>query len=169
MQEQALEKVVTCEKKKQLTVRDWVVTVALSALVVFLIRTFILGIAIVEGPSMENSIYEGDRVVYLKVLSPEVEDVVIVNTDTGSKIIKRVIAVEGDTVEIKNGVLYVNGEKKEEEYIKEPMVDTEYEKMEVGEGEIFVMGDNRNVSADSRWYGTFDLKEQYEGKVVLTF
>lgn len=168
LQEKANE-LKTHKNDQELSIKDWAITIALSTIVVILIRVFVLGVAIVEGPSMENTIFEGEKVVYFKMLSPEVDDIVIVDTETGSRIIKRVIALEGDTVEIKDGILYVNGEKKEEEYIKEPMMDTEYEKIEIGEGEIFVMGDNRNVSADSRWYGTFDLDDQYVGKVVLTF
>ncbi|MED4285516.1 signal peptidase I [Priestia megaterium] len=160
---------VARRKQNQASSKEWIFSFAFAIIVVFLLRTFVVGLAIVDGPSMLNTIQDGDRIVYSKLSKPDKGDIVVVVTPDGTKIIKRVIGLEGDTVEIKNGILYVNGKEKKEDYIMEPMFDYDYEKITVPKGKIFVMGDNRNISADSRKYGTFDLKEHYEGKVVLEF
>lgn len=138
---------------------------AVIFLVVF-VRLFFIDIAYVSGDSMLNTIENKDRVLFSRVSEPTTGDIVVVETNSENKLIKRVIAVAGDTIEIKGGVLYVNEQLVKEGYIKEPMEETDFSKITVPEGEIFVMGDNRNNSADSRYYGTFDLEEDLIGKVI---
>ncbi len=81
-------------------------------------------------------------------------------------LVKRVIGVEGDEVDIKDGFVYLNGIKLEETYVKgETVTDGFVLPYVVGENELFVMGDHRTVSSDSREFGPIDLK-QVEGKVL---
>ncbi|MGF7535698.1 signal peptidase I [Bacillus mexicanus] len=153
------------KKSKKDNAKEWIISIIVSLIIVALLKIFIIGFAVVDGPSMENTIQDGDRVFYAKMVKPKKDDIVIVKTKDGTKIIKRVIGLGGDHIEIKDGTLYVNGKKKTEKYIKEPMVEENYD-ITVPKGEIFVMGDNRNVSADSRMFGTFN-DDEYLGKVVL--
>ena len=81
--------------------------------------------------------------------------------------IKRVIGVEGDTLEYREGTVYRNGEALEEDYIQEEML-YPFEEVTVPKGHVFVMGDNRNESRDSREIGSIP-KENVMGKVVLRY
>lgn len=159
----------TFQKKEKVenSLVEWVFSLAFSIVLVFLLRTFVVGYAVVDGPSMLNTIQDGDRIIYAKLAQPDKGDIVVVHTNQDTKIIKRVIGIEGDEIEIKKGVLFLNGVKQKETYIKEAMLDYDFKKITVPKNHIFVMGDNRNISADSRFFGTFDLEDEYEGKVVL--
>ncbi|MFL0163976.1 signal peptidase I [Candidatus Clostridium helianthi] len=141
--------------------------------------TFIISIFVkpgqVAGESMTNTLQDKDlllinRVAY-KLHAPEYKDIVVLNTniDNDRILIKRVIGVPGDTIEVKDNVVYVNGNKLDEKYIREPMVNNQDLKLVVSEGKIFVMGDNRNNSLDSRslMVGMIDYKKDVIGKVML--
>lgn len=83
-----------------------------------------------------------------------------------SSLVKRVIGVEGDEIDIKNGYVYLNGNKLEEAYVKGETLSGEFKlPVKVGHNKLFVLGDNRPVSKDSRKFGLIDLK-QVEGKAV---
>lgn len=117
----------------------------------------------VIGPSMEGTLVNGDYLYAFRSSSPRRGDIVIIKTDDG-RIIKRVIALGGDTVELKAGVLYLNGEKVDEPYVDPAHNTASYHvnsfKLEgpVPEGYMFFMGDNRDDSNDSRSkYGVMPL------------
>lgn len=88
------------------------------------------------------------------------------NEDT-NRFVKRVIGVPGDEIDIRDGYVYVNGKKLEETYVNGKTLRGEFElPVKVGENKLFVLGDNRAVSKDSREFGPIDLK-QVDGKVIF--
>ena len=160
---------------------EWIQSLVGSVLVVVAIFTFGIRMLGVDGHSMLNTLQHGDR---LMVVNPifyhdyKYGDIVILRK-TGvfdnEPIVKRVIATGGQTVDIdfSEGVVYVDGEALEEDYIREPTYTAEGTEfpLTVPEGSIFVMGDNRNGSSDSRDYrlGTVDTRYVIGKAVFLLF
>ena len=135
--------------------RDTVVTIALALVIFFGLHATVQNYIIWEH-SMEPTLYEGQRVLVNKIVykfhEPERGDVIILQppapyAPNGTPFIKRIIGLPGETVEIKNGVVYINGSKLSDPYIKEPPNYTF--KRELNDEEYFVLGDNRNSSNDS--------------------
>lgn len=123
----------------------------------------------VIGESMEPTYYDDERIMVLYTSTLQRNDVAIIwSDDLNEYLIKRVIGCEGDHIEIKDGKLYRNGINLYETYIKEQdwSKDGYICDIVVPENEYFVMGDNRNNSADSRMFGTFKKSEVY-GKVLF--
>jgi len=135
-------------------VRDLIVTVILTIIIFFLVQSTIQ-VSIVNGSSMEPSLQHGQRLIVNKAVyffhEPESGDIVIFHPPDNPKsdpFIKRVIGVPGDTVEIKAGVVYVNGSPLDEPYVKQPP-DYTFTAEKIPENNYFVLGDNRNNSNDS--------------------
>lgn len=144
---------------------DWLETLAYAFCFVILVFTFLFRIVTVEGSSMKPTLIGedkytgqmGDRLIISGLFyTPEQGDIVVVKREGDDPIIKRVIATEGQTVDIdfENWIVTVDGEVLEEPYINRvdaPMLQRDVEfPLTVSEGHLFVMGDNRNNSLDSR-------------------
>ena len=153
---------------------DWTLHILIAVVIAFLIATFVAQRTIVHDVSMQPTLYEGDNLIVEKI-SPKIGklkrgDIIVFYEPQGERqLIKRVIAVEGDTVDIKDGKVFVNGDALEEGYIKGDFTPPgEYANLTVGEDELFVLGDNRMNSRDSRNLGTIDIS-QVTGKAIFRF
>ena len=167
------------EEKNKLKKSDKIFFIITSALILILATYLILFSTVffhvsVSGRSMENTLNGGDILVVNKQKTPELGDVIIVSgmKENGDWLVKRVIGVEGDIISIKGGKVYRNGELLEEEYVNgftyapnclDP-ADVSEVIYEVNENEIFFLGDNREDSLDSRYYGNCKI-ENVEGVV----
>ena len=139
-------------------------------LLIVLIRSFIITPVRVDGSSMSKTLEEGD-ILLLNKLDQNYERFEIIVFDmSGEKLIKRIIGLPGETVEFKNNVLYINGEKVEENYGTGITADFNLSDLEytvIPDNTYFVVGDNRNNSLDSRYFGCID-QSQIIGTVHIT-
>ena len=136
-------------------------TAVRAGILAFLIIYFVAQTNIVHGYSMEPNLHENQRIIVEKVsyrfTQPARGDIVVVDVaDSDVPLIKRVIGLPGETVGIINGQLVVNEQVLNEPYLS-PFPTYNYPMTLVPEGHIFVMGDNRPVSRDSRSFGAVSL------------
>lgn len=135
-----------------------IICCAIALIAAIGIRLFIFELVRVDGSSMKPTLYDG-QTLFVEKISLYTEniqrgDIVIVHYPgrTGAYV-KRVVGLPGDTVEVKEGSLYVNGERQEENYTLDEKMNWDTEQTVVPEGNYYVMGDNRNDSTDSRSIG----------------
>jgi signal peptidase I len=133
---------------------EWVEAAIFALVCVVLVFTFLFRIVGVDGESMQNTLMNHDRLILTRLpYTPERGDIVVINRYTAEPLVKRVIAVEGDTIDIDPETLLVsvNGTVIDEPYLDclTPLLGFEGP-LTVGEGQVFVMGDNRVNSHDSR-------------------
>ncbi len=130
-----------------------------------LIRSFIATPVRVDGDSMNKTFKNGDILILYKLSKIKRFDVIVLHEEKDNeKIIKRVIGMPGDTVAIKDGEIYINDEKIDDEYAYG--MTTDYDRITLKSDEYFILGDNRLISKDSRYFGPIKEKE-IKGKVVF--
>ncbi len=143
-------------------------SVLLAIIIVTLLRQFVFTPTTVRGESMLPTLEDGNRVILSKMTTIDrFDEVVFHATDSSDNYVKRVIGLPGDTVEMKNDVLYINGKAYDEPYLEEFKMDLQEEERltedftlknltseyKVPKGQMFVLGDNRLYSKDSRIFG----------------
>jgi signal peptidase I len=142
---------------------EWLILAVASLGTAFLLRTFVVQQFAVEGQSMLGTLHSGDRVIVNKLSydlhDPRHGDVVVLKDIKESleerDLIKRVIALPGETIEYRDCTLFIDGERTAEPYLDEELVGADHcgdsqDPVVVEPGHVFVMGDNRNASLDSR-------------------
>ncbi len=179
---------------------EWVGLILTALVIASIIQSELFALTEVNMSSMRDTLTPGDKLIMNKLSyvasEPEKGDIIIFLKDEpvngvigrayiyitdivkkfnndyrSNRLIKRVIGVPGDEIEIVDNVLYVNGEEYKEDYVKiDPRIGTPYngemEKITVPEGKLFVLGDNRGESSDSRDFGVIDAS-WVEGKAVF--
>lgn len=148
---------------------DIIQIVGTALLLTFILLIFIQP-SIVSGDSMYPTLHHNDKLILWKLGTPDAGDIIVFDSHNvqNDKFVKRVIGVAGDHIEIVNSVVIVNDVVLDEYYVNpaEPLISRGDVDLIVPEGEIYVLGDNRNHSNDSRSFGTVDL-DDVDGKVVF--
>ncbi len=159
---------------------DWVVVIGVALIVAFLVRTFVLAHFVVDGTSMASTLHDGDRVFVNKLSyrlhDPNRGDVVVLHEIRGTSdrdLIKRVIALPGETIEVRNCEVTIDGKKLEEPYLDPPATTPgtcgrNVDALVVPEDHVFVMGDNRGGSMDSRDLGPIS-EDDLVGRAFVVF
>lgn len=138
--------------------------------IIFVVFRFVIGVSIVGGASMEPTLYDGNVVVYLRtVRAYEPGDVITMRVPSGEYYVKRVAATAGETVELIDGDVYIDGS-----LMDDPWGEGETNEESgaviypytVQDGNVFVLGDNREVSMDSRMFGEVN-RRQIRGRMIL--
>lgn len=152
---------------------DWGKALAVAGVLVIVIRWLLFSPYIVDGPSMQPNFFTGERVIVNKILydirSPKHGEVMVFHSSYNADYIKRIVALPGETVEVRGDTVYVNGEALPEPYIRSAVDmaaasggtynNKDFALATVPEGHVFVMGDNRPNSHDSRDIGFIPFEE----------
>jgi signal peptidase I len=160
------------DSKLKKEIIEWIKAIVFALILALLIRSYIFEPMIVPTGSMMHTIEIGDRIIVCKYtyrFKPlKRGDIVVFKypDDPKQTFVKRLIGIEGDVIEIKDGKLYLNNSPKSEPYIMEPMLG-DFGPYKVPPGHFFMMGDNRNNSKDSRfWENKYVSKQQIIGKAT---
>jgi len=156
---------------KKSTILQILMALVLALLIFFGVQAIIES-RVVEGSSMEANLYDGQRLIVVKAAywfgEPQRGDVIIFQhpLDPERTLVKRVIGLPDEQIEIQDGVVYIDGSPLDEPYIKGTT--SPLSKTEVPEGYYFVMGDNRQASSDSRSWGPLP-EDNIIGRVWLLY
>lgn len=164
----------------------WIKAIAVAVIVALLIRHFVFSNYIVRGESMQSTLQDGNRLIVnqfvYRLSKPHRFDVIVFHATPTDDYVKRIIGLPGDTIRYHNDQLYVNGKKVAEPYLKQNKAalpagvdltqNFSLKNMEgtyrVPKGKLWVMGDNRRNSEDSRYFGFVD-ERKVVGKVQLRY
>lgn len=184
------------DKKKVIKeIRGWILSIVAAFFIAMLVNTKVFAAVQVQQSSMENTLFSNQRLILDKLsynfVEPKKGDIIVFlenekkgnildetlrtidnmasifnNSGNSKLLVKRVIGVPGDEIDIKDGYVYVNGVKLEESYVKGETDGGVFKlPVKVEKNKLFVLGDNRVVSRDSRRFGLIDFN-QVEGKAI---
>lgn len=167
------------ENKAVSYLKDYVIPVVVALAIVLVLRTFIVGMYYVPSGSMIPTLQLNDHVVVTKLSykmhEPERGDVIVFKYPPNEEqdlpekdYVKRLIGLPGETLEIKNNTVYIDGVALDEPYVNSDTAMPDYGPITIPEGNYFAMGDNRNNSSDSRVWG-FVPEEYLIGKAQCIY
>lgn len=157
--------------KERNEIWEWVKAFLIAIVLAFVVRAFLMTPIEVKGASMEPTLHSQERMFVNKISEPKRFDIVVFHANENEDFIKRVIGLPGDRVEYKDDVLYINGKPFEEPYLNESKKNITHGQLTgsftlsetpvgsdvVPEGHVFVLGDNRRKSRDSRHIGAVPI------------
>ncbi|MEW6276759.1 MAG: signal peptidase I [Bacillota bacterium] len=162
------------QDKSKSTAVEVIESIVIAVLLAALIRMFVLAPFYIPSGSMIPTLLEGDRIIVSKITyrlwEPKRGDIVVFKypRDPSRDYVKRLIGLGGETVALKNNHLYINGQEVSEKYLPPGLRFGDYGPVRVPEGHYLMLGDNRNVSEDSRYWGP--LPEKYIiGKALMIY
>lgn len=163
---------------------EWAIVLIAAVLLALLVRAFLIQAFWIPSASMESTLQKSDRVLVNKLsyqvggVDPESRgDVVVIHRteaeiaaapDEPKDIIKRIIAFPGETIEVKDNTVLIDGQELFEPYLDEGTVTKDFEPQVVPEGHVFIMGDNRDNSSDSRAIGPVEI-DRVVGRAFVLF
>jgi signal peptidase I len=160
--------------KKKNETYEWIKALIGALAIAVIIRSFFFTPIVVDGASMNPTLQDQDRMIVTKIGEPKRFDIVVFHAPEGKDYIKRVIGLPGDRIEYKNDVLYINGKAYNEPYLEKykkslkdggtltdsfTLKETAVGSDTVPKDSLFVMGDNRRESRDSRKIGAIPMKK----------
>ena len=172
-------------EKSKSEILSWIKAIGIAVIIAIIIRTFLFTNYVVDGPSMMPTLQNNNRLIVNKLVydlgQPHYGDIIIFHATPTQDFVKRVIGLPGDTIVYKNDQLYRNGKKVPEPYLnvyKKQLTSGKFTKdfslikltgkLKVPKGKLWVMGDNRPISEDSRMIGFID-ENKVVGKVSLRY
>lgn len=176
------EQTATIGSRAKKEIWEWIKALLIAFVLAFLIRYFLFGSYIVDGPSMKPNFHTGERLIVNKILydmrEPRRGEVVVFHATKDKDFIKRVVALPGETVKVQGDEVLINGQPLDEPYLREVVEQAKQSgrtynivnapELTIPEGHVFVMGDNRSDSTDSRMIGPVKL-ESIVGRAEIVF
>lgn len=153
--------------------KEWVIPIISALILAVLINKFVFfNVYLPPSGSMIPTLNNNDKVIVSRIYNMDNlkrgDIIVFYSKELNERLVKRLIGIPGDEIEIKNGVVFNNGTELKEDYVKN---NKEYDgKFKVPEGKYFFLGDNRSISYDSRYWGNpYIDSSEIEGKVLLRY
>ncbi|SFJ80294.1 signal peptidase I [Thermoflavimicrobium dichotomicum] len=141
-------------KRNHFKHKEWVISIVIAVLLAMIVRLFVVEPSMVTGPSMEPTMQTGDLVLVNKIIykfrNPKRGEIIVFPTPSQKDYIKRIIALPGETVEARNHRILINGKELNEPYLSNNIRTDDFPATKVPPEHVFVLGDNRINSIDSR-------------------
>lgn len=154
------------------TIQEVITAVVIASVIALALNFFIMQVTYIHGKSMEPNLHTDQRLMIEKLsyqfLAPQRGDIVVINIEQSPlPLIKRVVGLPGEIIEIYQNQVFIDGQPLNEPYLAD-ITQSDYGPVEVSDKHIFVMGDNRNVSHDSRFFGPVQVGSVI-GKAWLSY